>query len=124
MIGNYVQAKSPEKTEYESPVMLNDAYFHMLIESKVDVLPIPITEKWLTKLGYEDNFNGWSAWWYNVKADIMLTVFNDGVCWGVPPKSINDGHQTPFVILYVHDLQNVTNAGIKGRELSEKQFSL
>jgi len=52
-IGNLIKGKSPEKKVYEEPVELNEYYFLLFLNNMMDVEPIPLTEEWLLKFGFD-----------------------------------------------------------------------
>jgi hypothetical protein len=54
-IGNFIKGKSPEKKVYEEPVKIDEYYLTMFFNKMMDVEPIPLTEEWLLKFGFETN---------------------------------------------------------------------
>ena len=54
-IGNFVRAKSPERTHFEEPVKVTIGYLDMFIHKGCHMEPIPLTEKWLKRFGFRES---------------------------------------------------------------------
>ena len=70
--------------------------------------PIPLTEEWLVKFGFEIALNGY----WNKKEDFMVELHNEGIEIIVDAERIRLFH-----ITYVHQLQNLYFA-LTGEELN------
>lgn len=100
-IGNLVRAKSPEKTEYEEPVVVTIVYLQMFCDKKCDFEPIPLTEEWLLKFGGYNDSVLWKIMFPNSKYECLQFIFeNDGVVFRMPGRTIGK-------IKYAHQLQNL-----------------
>jgi hypothetical protein len=78
----------------------------------IDFTPIPLTEEWLFKFGFENidtNDDGGDNYWYLSKTDFMLDRFFQSFTMN-----------TSFDLEYVHQLQNLyfalTNEELKLRK--------
>jgi hypothetical protein len=113
-IGNLIKGKSPEKKVYEEPVELNEYYFLLFLNNMMDVEPIPLTEEWLLKFGFEktewDNFNSYRLIIGN--NDYAIVLYSDGNC--------EVGDIITCKIEYVHQLQNLYFA-LTGEELKQQE---
>jgi len=110
-IGNWVEIKDQEvKTYAQIEGIGNLQHVAGQLWSIEELEPIPLTEEWLTRFGFE--FNGYCSFW---KSDIELT------------KDVGDIHYSVFnvygyslhrdgIIQYVHQLQNLYHA-LTGEEL-------
>lgn len=74
-----------------------------------DIRPIPLTEKWLLKFGFVNNWNGFSKYGY-WKDDFKIISAGNSVFY-----TIINGKETE--IKYVHQLQNLYFA-LTGEELT------
>ena len=112
-IGNLVTAKSPERQEWESPVVVTIGYLEMFTTDKVHFKPLPLTEERLLKFGFVttqwDNFDSYRLEIGN--NDYAIVIYSDGRC------EVGDIIITK--INYVHQLQNLYFA-LKGEELKFK----
>ena len=71
-----------------------------------DVIPIPLTDEWVTKLGFfEGLIEGTPGVFENGKYDIER-LFVNSTEW----EFCIHGHQTGTVIKYVHELQDLVRA--------------
>lgn len=107
-IGNWIQSSSNK--EYQ----INLSWYECCKDStegrdiQLDTFPIPLTEEWLIKFGFELNSNNnWSHW------NFGLNFYKDG--------DFFESDQLPIFIYlqYVHQLQNLYFA-ITGEELTIK----
>lgn len=132
-IGNLVQAKSPERQEWESLVVVTTTYLKLFIRNKVDFKPIPLTLGWLLKFGFVEHFigNKFSESWYELKylsnehepiitswVSILINIetWSCVICDEYPDEI---GANTKIKIEYVHQLQNLYFA-LTGEELTFK----
>lgn len=76
-----------------------------------DIKPIPLTEEWLVKFGFE--YNG--MWWDSSQEYFELDTFKDSYVMGVNSCEYNHGIE----INHVHQLQNLYFA-LTGKELTIK----
>ncbi|MGI9535126.1 MAG: hypothetical protein ACR2NW_09255 [Thermodesulfobacteriota bacterium] len=59
-VNNYVQAKSPEMHEYQSPVKIDKYYLELFLNGGLDVKPIPITEEILNRDKFKNVWPGFT----------------------------------------------------------------
>lgn len=115
-IGNFVRAKSPEKTEWveahkiSAHTLYSMEYPTAMDFVKPDMEPIPLTKKWLDKFGFDDSEykEGYTGVDYrtNLIMDFVLTKPNFMGEW--QNYYTYDLGQHRFVALhYVHELQNL-----------------
>ena len=78
--------------------------------------PIPITEEWLVKFGFEEDFEGISSTWHNEVKSIRIEIIHDSNGF----HSIVGAFGTWIEINHVHQLQNLYFA-LTGEELTFKQ---
>ena len=108
-IGNYVQDEDGHIVQMEL------IYFSVIFKCRLsedDIYPIPLTEEWLLKFGFENidtNENGGDNYWYLSKGDFMLDRSFQSL-------QMNTG----FDLSHVHQLQNLYFA-LTGEELTIKQ---
>ena len=108
-IGNYVQLNTNitqvDVIDYNQIIATEFG----LIELKY-IKPIPLTEEWLLKFGFEtDNIE----WWNGI---ISIGIYKDGLFYCPTGKiSLRIGKE----IQYVHQLQNLYFA-LTGKELKQK----
>ncbi len=118
-IGNLVTAKSPERQEWESPVVVTIGYLEMFTTDKVHFKPLPLTEEWLLQFGFEkqhkelshlsplnlpETFNLPNSPFSYSQGKLILTTGTGDFC---------------VYIEYVHQLQNLYFA-LTGEELTFK----
>lgn len=106
-IGNYVQCDGKIYTIGETDFV--DVFYYE---------PIPITEDWLVKFGFEKKYNRYSEENYFMINGFGLCIVNLAKCYA--PATLYDGIQ--FIrkginIIYVHQLQNLYFA-LTGKELT------
>lgn len=127
MIGNWVIAPDEDTKELrevkvariKEKDIIMDKYFNTIFLETI--APIPITEDFLKKNGFEQcwiikpdrNYNGCSDWRKVVdKNMIILTIghSNNNDCyWNIYVDKFNRIHIGDMDIKYVHQLQNVLN---------------
>jgi len=105
---------------------LNESFnitFPMVSQYDKYIKPIPLTEEWLVKLGFEVNkCLGREYYWIDLTKDQSTYIyyhFKDGVCVGngISVSGSEEYERTYFVDLqYVHQLQNLYFA-LKANEL-------
>jgi len=108
-IGNYVQAKSLEKYIYESPVLINEGYFEMILNNLIDIKPIPLTEDWIVRFGFKKNKYG-----YYVNNTIHFLIGETDETLGKIILAVN--LDKTVIVEHVHQLQNLYFA-LTGQEL-------
>jgi hypothetical protein len=130
-LGNYVMAKSPEREKYEQPVTVNIGYLDMFIHNQCDMMPILLTEEWLSNTGFT-RIHFTSAfksplYYKKLREDTsdMLTLrpyFKGGYLWGHSESEEDFPSEmgSPIAIEYVHHLQNLYYA-LTGEELIIKE---
>ena len=113
-IGNWVQFRH---TETPVLITLGDFVREYKEEHLEDYEPIPLTEEWLERFGFETECK-----WINdcraVKGDFYITLDHDGATVIGYPTSVGMRNKWMFVqdIEYVHKLQNLYFA-LTGQEL-------
>jgi len=131
-IGNLVKVDSnpfESVTQIFKDGVVTDAYD--VVNSFKDLEPIPLTEEWLVKFGFEKSIDGFemskditirnnNGW---VKEMVFFQI-DDGLC-GVSLRDIYDcGEKETYVIEidieYVHQLQNLFWC-LTGKELTIKE---
>jgi hypothetical protein len=55
-IGNYLKQITHS---FNGVVRLSAYHFETIEDNEIDVFPIPLTEEWLIKFGFEEALNGW-----------------------------------------------------------------
>ena len=65
--------------------------------------PIPLTEEWLVKFGFEEDFEGISSTWHNEVKSIRIEIIHDSNGF----HTIVGAFSTWVNIQYVHQLQNL-----------------
>jgi hypothetical protein len=113
-IDNYYQAKSLEKKEYEPYHRLDSYSMCQALHNEINLKPIPLTEDWLIRLGFEQAMNGW----FCKKEYLWLRQYKLNNQWFAGVNGIGDIDCTR--IDYVHQLQNLYFA-LTGEELTIKQ---
>lgn len=124
-IGNYVRAKSPEMKVWEEPVKVDIHYLEMFCRKiqGVNFEPIPLTEEWLLKFGFEierplgEDSANMNATHEKFPFKLLRTIYKT---WRFHPLTTPYG----FIMLepeirYVHQLQNLIFA-LVGQELEIK----
>lgn len=102
-IGNLVQSRDGMFFEVTSEDL-------MFIESGSNCKPIPLTEEWLVKFGFEKDFNGFYKLFKESEVPVLIKDgfwTCDGICF-----SVN-------CLYHVHQLQNLYFA-LTGEELTIK----
>lgn len=94
-IGNYVKSK-----RHDLDVVTQVGKSNVWGKFNEDILPmpIPITEDWLIKFGFESDG---IEWWDGI---ICLGIFKDGIYY-LPTESLD--YRVGQEIKYVHQLQNL-----------------
>lgn len=107
-IGNLVVAKSPERQEWESPVVVTIGYLEMFSKDKVHFKPLQLTRELLLNLGFvECGYEGLE--WRHEKLKGLQFA---GINWADEefPEyqflTYEIGEQI-YQISYVHQLQNL-----------------
>lgn len=115
-IGNWV-----EQTLYSSPTesMINTvdgSYIAWLEKGDADCKPIPLTEEWLLKFGFEkDQYGDFYIEFNGTKYKSYIIDINNGIsAFGVSYQ--DDTFYFAWNIKYVHQLQNLVYA-LTGEEL-------
>lgn len=103
-IGNYVYRQSGKMVVNRDSVYQIE---NVNLQSALKYEPIPLTEDWLIKFGFEKSGIEWLG-------RICLEDYNNEIYY-----SAGEGVKLSRVIKYVHDLQNLTFA-LTGEELSIK----
>lgn len=126
-IGNYVYAEwHKSKETFQVQEIYNthgENYSVGCTESGcqvTDYAPIPLTEEWLVKFGFEqhDVYKGCYDKDFNIikiqfDVDGMLCYFHDGIDWGT------FNYKSDYTIKYVHQLQNLYFS-LTGKDLEIK----
>ena len=112
-IGNLVNTKDGITTVYDVLEFGINMHHDCWLYDIKDVSPIPLTEEWLIKLGFEDNKTHFTKWinedrTFIVEYDVMDTRYF--LC----------DTDVDTNIKYVHQLQNLYKA-LTGGELTIKQ---
>lgn len=110
-INNYVQAKSPEKTIWETKVRLDRHYFKMFIDGKINVKPLPLSEDILKKSEFEVLISG------RCDLEYLMLDFKYASDAVRVLLYINGSWRGVTYINYVHQLQNLYYA-LTGKELN------
>lgn len=122
-IENYVSAKSPEREKWEEPYIIGlwDLESLLYHKERINIKPIPLTEEWLKKFGFEYDedelvyYKSMFDYCGNESEDfILLIVSNDENYFSV---AIAESYEP---IEYVHQLQNLYFA-LTGEELTLKK---
>lgn len=109
--GGYYQIEEIYKDSYGT---YSASYRNSSIRCTIDALePIPITEKWLVKLGFETQM----SWTYrkHIEGNNYLVYYLGEKGWSINNKPYSD-----FKCKYVHTLQNLYFA-LTGQELTIKK---
>ena len=112
-IGNYIYYSSEVSKDELMTVSIGT--FGLMLYNSDQLSPIPLTEEWLLKFGFESDeitfeFNGFTLGWY--KGDKMYYL---------PTGQISLRHKKE--IEYVHQLQNLYFA-LTGEELTIKESTI
>jgi len=102
-IGNYIEVNGEIRQVTSGIIVTIDTI------SKPDTKPIPLTEEWLLKFGFDEKGIGYA------KGFIYLWHYDDGIFLELVSDS--NSHNTP--LKYVHQLQNLYFA-LTGEELTIK----
>lgn len=98
-IGNWVlRNNKPVK-------IVADKFLPIALETlgKDYIKPIPLTEEWLVKFGFEEDFEGISSTWHNEVKSIRIEIIHDSNGF----HTIVGAFSTWVNIQYVHQLQNL-----------------
>jgi len=95
---------------------IGDNEVHPLTEEFCFCKPIPLTEEWLLKFGFEKDLNTKSNYFKRINED-YLTIYKEGL-WSIGIPYENGG--TDMKINHVHQLQNLYFA-LTGEELEIKE---
>lgn len=109
-IGNYLRARSVGHLEFEEPVKIGTHYFQCLLNKTIDVQGIPLTRKYLTKLGFKKEREAnpqqdLHARWSLVVIDIYETLDGEGFMYAT--RTQNGEFKAGVNISTVHQLQNL-----------------
>jgi len=122
-IGNYhyyhIVDPLDEMGEYDDVCQIDPDDFRILTQFDCpEYKPIPLTEEWLLKFGFEeDNYNYVMGVHQQIFSGLMEFDFNERLnCWEFSIGSCNDLTR----IQYVHQLQNLYFA-LTGEELKIKE---
>ena len=112
-IGNLVYEKYPSYLDYE----VVDIWYIGRDLSLDYINPIPLTEEWLLKFGFNRHHDDYSNDVIFIKNVHNNTEFE----WGVYPNELGSGIQIQNrkLLKYVHQLQNLYHA-LTGEELTIK----
>jgi len=122
-IGNYVYDDYLKKNKQINGIFDNEIWLSEIGEDEFDqrsiidsINPIPLTEEWLLKLGFENNaFDNFCYLHFNPRMGIRFLNFNSAQC-----EIIQDDKYIAFKwkhIEFVHQLQNLYFA-LTGKELT------
>jgi hypothetical protein len=107
-VGNLIKGKSPEKKVYEEPVKIDEYYLTMFFNKMMDVEPIPLTEEWLLKFGFETND---VRYWQISAFRLHINRYGE---WIFKVETFEQE------IKYVHQLQNLY-FDLVGEELKQQE---
>ena len=127
-IGNWVHDPIHNKADFQIEFFLGALCFQPITNDPDEELtlnieecaPVPLTEEWLERLGFETNMNGEPQIKTTV-ADLSLSIANTkfrGVVWHC--ENGCKWYQLNKNTLYVHQLQNLYHA-LTGEELTIKE---
>ena len=123
-IGNFYQAKSPEKKEYEPKYRLDSFSLCQAINNEINLKPIPINDDWLVKLGFKLDFE--DNYWINLQTHYLELIKMPGGCYfpvfaQMPEASITPEQRVSLkMIKNIHQLQNLYFI-LTGEELEIKK---
>ena len=117
-IGNWVET---EGGFYQIDSILNKDRILVKIEDEYvgydinQIKPIPLTEEWLIKFGFDKrtNINDCNAYTSKIRADIDIIEYSYGFSADLEVEHLS-------VLKYVHQLQNLIHA-LTGEELTIKE---
>lgn len=121
-IGNLVKAKSPEKKEFECPVVVRIYYLEMFCHNpkRIHFEPIPLTEQWLLDFGFRKWGTYSHLWKINRQSGSILTINSKPIRKSIHGCDFEINKNPEVGIKYVHQLQNLYFA-LTGKELEIKQ---
>lgn len=100
-IGNYYQAKSPEKEKYEPKYMLCGFSIQQAVNNEINLKPIELTSEWFNKLGFQLYGHLYTL---NIGNGLNLTYNTSLKNWFVSINSISTALTYHFN--YVHEIQD------------------
>jgi len=117
-IGNWVSWTGKERQ-----ILINDIVEHQKMANRSLVEPIPLTEEWLDRLGFEKNENRTADPQYDYwKKDCLgwnLTWTNGNLEWQILKRDLEKEYRPELNIKYVHQLQNLYHS-LTGEELTKQ----
>jgi hypothetical protein len=113
-IGNYVYKYYPSGIEIEAVNEINSYFVNGIGISAIE--PIPLTEEWLLKFGFEDNQIRNNGLYLRVEFHLETIIF-----WaGIEDEDLTIESEIPLAYIHhVHQLQNLYHA-LTGEELTIK----
>ena len=113
-INNWIQFRH---TETPVRITLGDFVREYNDEHLEDYEPIPLTEKWLKRLGFEIKKGAWGTSAEIRIGGVRYVLYQNGNVWSINPT---DGYRVDFK--YIHTVQNYYFA-LTGQELNQNKES-
>lgn len=122
-IGNLILIKYPHNKDFIVTVITSGDDINACLRSPIYFNPIPLTEEWLGKLGFEPHFDKIEEINYFCYKDFVIE--NEFFCFGYADAIVYDllrvNKKNP--LKYVHQLQNLYFS-LTGDELTVKKYEI